>query len=490
MEIRKLLSSNTSSPLVGIQGQGKLHSASRSTSSLAATPQSFARTPRLSQTSLEEPPSALAIPASVDPHVAGFLRSVLGTRKWRIFSSKLCERKDVASESSTFRGNEVGTHNGLKGKAKQTPSTDFDIDEDGVLHGGTSPCAIAFLVKVEVVKEVLRNYVPNPYNPLKAESHQYPPAPSGIVHVTRASVLALCQWSNTQFAYWSRRSEAVSVLAYHDAGLRDLFFVLYRRLYEHDPPSHAFSSSSSPPSVSWSSIGSSCGSPPPPSSSTQHSAQSGESEEAERRLAVARNFTGKGLDGLIAEIKRRSGASQFLRGRQSSLDPFGAHLESGSASYDPNWPIVMPSFHGKHTHSRASSDSYDFTSMTPLLTSPMSQPATTSSQGPSRTLLQSAYRMEPPKRYEKHSAMIMPHYDDSTPFMFPQSRHSYSRDSSGSPHSRASTAGSKRKREEDAFSSDEGCSTAVDVRRPTRLRAVSDLFRTRFSGGKRAKVDH
>ncbi|KAG8760514.1 hypothetical protein FRC14_002903 [Serendipita sp. 396] len=368
MEIRKLLSSNTSSPLVGIQGQGKLHSASRSTSSLAATPQSFARTPRLSQTSLEEPPSALAIPASVDPHVAGFLRSVLGTRKWRIFSSKLCERKDVASESSTFRGNEVGTHNGLKGKAKQTPSTDFDIDEDGVLHGGTSPCAIAFLVK--------------------------------------------------------------------------------------------------------------------------HSAQSGESEEAERRLAVARNFTGKGLDGLIAEIKRRSGASQFLRGRQSSLDPFGAHLESGSASYDPNWPIVMPSFHGKHTHSRASSDSYDFTSMTPLLASPMSQPATTSSQGPSRTLLQSAYRMEPPKRYEKHSAMIMPHYDDSTPFMFPQSRQSYSRDSSGSPHSRASTAGSKRKREEDAFSSDEGCSTAVDVRRPTRLRAVSDLFRTRFSGGKRAKVDH
>ncbi|KAG8850279.1 hypothetical protein FRB91_009170 [Serendipita sp. 411] len=383
MEIRKLLSSNTSSPLVGIQGQGKLHSASRSTSSLAATPQSFARTPRLSQTSLEEPPSALAIPASVDPHVAGFLRSVLGTRKWRIFSSKLCERKDVASESSTFRGNEILTLTRMA-------------------------CCMA--------------------------EHHRVRSPS-----------------------WS---------------------------------SHAFSSSSSPPSVSWSSIGSSCGSPPPPSSSTQHSAQSGESEEAERRLAVARNFTGKGLDGLIAEIKRRSGASQFLRGRQSSLDPFGAHLESGSASYDPNWPIVMPSFHGKHTHSRASSDSYDFTSMTPLLTSPMSQPATTSSQGPSRTLLQSAYRMEPPKRYEKHSAMIMPHYDDSTPFMFPQSRQSYSRDSSGSPHSRASTAGSKRKREEDAFSSDEGCSTAVDVRRPTRLRAVSDLFRTRFSGGKRAKVDH
>ncbi|KAG8801676.1 hypothetical protein FRC17_006586, partial [Serendipita sp. 399] len=292
MEIRKLLSSNTSSPLVGIQGHSKLHGASRSTSSVAATPQIFERKPSLSQTALDEPPSALSVPASVDPHVAGFLRSVLGTRKWRIFSSKLCERKDAAGESSTLRGNEASAHGGSKGKSKQSIFADFDIDEDGVLHGGTSPCAIAFLVKVEVVKEVLRNYVPNPYNPLKAESHPYALAPSGVVHVTRASVLALCQWSNTQFAYWSRRSEAVSVLAAHDAGLRDLFFVLYRRLYERDPPSRAFSGSSPPPSVSWSSsIGSSCGSPPPASSSTQHSSQSGENEEAERRLAVARNFT-------------------------------------------------------------------------------------------------------------------------------------------------------------------------------------------------------
>jgi hypothetical protein len=35
-----------------------------------------------------------------------------------------------------------------KGKSKQFSSAYFPDDEDGVLHGGTSPCAIAFLVKV------------------------------------------------------------------------------------------------------------------------------------------------------------------------------------------------------------------------------------------------------------------------------------------------------------------------------------------------------
>lgn len=224
-----------------------------------------------------------------------------------------------------------------------------------------------------MVKEVLRNYVPNPYHPLKAESHLFPAAPGGVVHVTRASVLALCQWSNTQFAYWSRRSEAVSVLATHDAGLRDLFHVLYQRLYQRDPPSTAFVTSSPSTSASWSSAASSSGSPPPP-----HLVASGphdkpafrviDPKETERRLRVARSFTGKGLDGVITQVKRRTGASQFLRGRQSSLDPFGAYLESGIAAYDPNWPVVMPSVHGKQTHSRtSSSENYDF-SMPHVLT--------------------------------------------------------------------------------------------------------------------------
>lgn len=190
--------------------------------------------------------------------------------------------------------------------------------------------------------------------------------------MTRASVLALCQWSNTQFAYWSRRSEAVSVLAVHDSGLRDLFFVLYQRLYQKDPPSHAFLTSAPSSSASWSSAASSSGSPPPqparqmPASPHAHASaqpvfgRGGDSTETERRLRVARSFTGKGLDGVITQVKRRTGASQFLRGRQSSLDPFGAYLESGIAAYDPNWPIVMPSVHGKLTHSRSSSDNYDF----------------------------------------------------------------------------------------------------------------------------------
>lgn len=191
------------------------------------------------------------------------------------------------------------------------------------------------------------------------------------MHITRASVLALCQWSNTQFAYWSRRSEAVSVLAGQDAGLRDLFFVLYQRLYQKDPPSHAFVTSAPSSSASWSSAASSSGSPPPtthqiPPSPRGHGHGQQpvfgrtDAVETERRLRVARSFTGKGLDGVITQVKRRTGASQFLRGRQSSLDPFGAYLESGIAAYDPNWPIVMPSVHGKQTHSRNSSDNYDF----------------------------------------------------------------------------------------------------------------------------------
>ena len=95
--------------------------------------------------------SPTVIPASVDPHVAGFLKSVLGSRKWRIFSSKLCERKekDAAGTSTRTRSNEAGSSGAaLKQRAKAFFSASFPDEEDGVLHGGTSPCAIAFLVKV------------------------------------------------------------------------------------------------------------------------------------------------------------------------------------------------------------------------------------------------------------------------------------------------------------------------------------------------------
>jgi len=223
------------------------------------------------------------------------------------------------------------------------------------------------------------------------------------VHVTRASVLALCQWSNTQFAYWSRRSEAVSVLACYDAGLRDLFHVLYQRLYQRDAPSHAFATSSPSTSASWSSAASSSGSPPPlqvsPGSHAQPVFPRVDAKETERRLRVARSFTGKGLDGVIAQVKRQTGASQFLRGRQSSLDPFGAYLESGIAAYDPNWPIVMPSVHGKQTHSRtSSSENYEISMPHVLTESPihhrrnMDEPSATERYDPGSSTMRPVMR--------------------------------------------------------------------------------------------------
>jgi hypothetical protein len=338
--------------------------------------------------------------------------------------------------------------------------------------------------------------VPNPYHPLKAESHRYPPAPDGVVHVTRASVLSLCQWSNTQFAYWSRRSEAVSVLAPHDSGLRDLFCVLYQRLYQRDPPSHAFSMSSPPTSASWSSAASSAGSPPPIHSAYSQSTQCKSKQqrqqldaaETERRLRVARSFTGKGLDGLIAEIKKRTGASQFLRGRQSSLDPFGAHFEHDGSSYDPNWPVVMPSVHGKQTHSRNSSDNHDF-SMSPLMiaTQPIHIMQACHARGSPVGSNRYNDEMNTARRYETRSGMIMPlHQVDGMPLQ----RAPWTRDASRSPPSRASTAGSKRKRDNESSSDDE--SRFAPSHAHARPREMGNEFPTTYysSGPKRTRVEH
>lgn len=485
MDISRLLSTNTSSPMSSIKS-GEANQTCQDRSPATVTPQHVTCSPERQLSDLDEPLSSDVIPASVDLHVAGFLKSVLGTRKWRIFTSRLCERKDAGMAGGT-RSNEAGGAGHQRNKAKEFSSRSFPDDEDGILHGGTSPCAIAFLVKVEVVKEVLRNYVPNPYHPLKVESHPYPPAPGGVVHVTRASVLALCQWSNTQFAYWSRRSEAVSVLACHDSGLRDLFHVLYQRLYQRDPPTNAFVMSSPATSASWSSTASSSGSPPPshrvgPTRKLEHSKQLS-AMETERRLRVARSYTGKGLDGAINDIKRRTGASQFLRGRQSSLDPFGAHLESGLASFDPNWPIVMPSVHGVHTHSRNSSDSLDFlssslnggnmTDRSSLDNSPMIMNRTHSQNFDTNS-----------RRYDTRSAMIPMRDREDSPFHTTP----WDSEASGSPRSKASSAGSKRKR--DYESSDDDDRYARYDPRDLPLGSMTHPFApTYLSGPKRTKLE-
>lgn len=193
-----------------------------------------------------------------DPYAEDFLKEVLGPHKWEIFSARLFERRLRA-----------------KGKGKHKPGGD-DTDSR------SSVSAIEFLVKVEVVKEILRTYVPHPYNPLKSLSHSYLHAPSGQVTLTRSTILQLSGWSNTQFSYWARRAEALSVLSEYDSRLKAVGTALERRLRDN-------------------------------------LALSDEGDEEDEVAMV----TGKGLDAIVDEVKKRTGKSQFLRGKHSSLDPYG-----------------------------------------------------------------------------------------------------------------------------------------------------------------------
>ncbi|CAE6428521.1 hypothetical protein RSOLAG22IIIB_01018 [Rhizoctonia solani] len=237
----------------------------------------------------------------IDPFAEHFLRHRLGEAKWQTFSSRLFERRLGATRNRTRASRPRRLSDGSE--THETKST------------GAS--AVDFLVKVEVVKEVLRTFVPHPYNPIKSLSHPYSDAPSGSVTLTRSTVLALSGWSNTQFSYWARRAEAVSVLASHDDRLRSVANALERRLH----PNTKF-----------------------PDSPIE--------EE---------HVTGKGLDAIVDDVKKRTGASQFLRGKHSSLDPFstvspGADSSSDDADDVTQSPVTP--------HMGISSSSY------PLLCSP------------------------------------------------------------------------------------------------------------------------
>lgn len=75
----------------------------------------------------------------MDPYAAAFLRDQLGDAKWNTFSARLFERR-LGPTKSKIR---------VRGKNSS--------DDPSPPPGAT---AIDFLVKVEVVKEVLRTYVP------------------------------------------------------------------------------------------------------------------------------------------------------------------------------------------------------------------------------------------------------------------------------------------------------------------------------------------
>lgn len=83
-------------------------------------------------------------PPQVDPCAAAFLRDRLGEAKWNTFSARLFERR-LGPIKSKIR---------VRGKNSN--------DDASPLPGAT---AIDFLIKVEVVKEVLRTYVPYVLSP-------------------------------------------------------------------------------------------------------------------------------------------------------------------------------------------------------------------------------------------------------------------------------------------------------------------------------------
>ncbi|KAA1469524.1 hypothetical protein DENSPDRAFT_609686 [Dentipellis sp. KUC8613] len=264
------------------------------------------------------PKRAKANQSEPDPYAAAFLQDQIGEDKWRIFAARLYERR-LGGTKARYRGKKA-------------------LDGHDARGSGSGANAIEFLVKVEVVKEVLRIYVPHPYNPFKSLTHPYEGSPSGHVTLTRATVLKLSGWSNTQFSYWARRAEAISVLASHDARLHEVALALERRLrLRTDPPEaigpnyHTWPSPSSPLSPLTS-----------PLSSTSGISGSG-STDSPPPDPQEPNVTGKGLDQLIDSVKRRTGASPFLRGKHASLDPFGAKGVDKDAVHAPT-PVYTPTF--------------------------------------------------------------------------------------------------------------------------------------------------
>ena len=184
---------------------------------------------------------------------------------------------------------------------------------------------------IRFIRFILTPYDSHPYNPLKSLKHQYPGSPTGEVTLTRSIVLALSGWSNTQFSYWARRVEAVSVLAPHDERLRTLASVFQQKLKDEIGTKPVSTSSNF--SEGRSEI-----------SGSIWASESGSSSCFQREYDHARGVTGKGLDIIIDEVKKRTGASQFLRGKHSSLDPFGTIYIEGENGVELSAPMFMSTF--------------------------------------------------------------------------------------------------------------------------------------------------
>lgn len=161
-------------------------------------------------------------------------------------------------------------------------------------------------------------------------THPFANCPSGFVTLTRSTILVLSGWSNTQFSYWARRSEGISVLAPHDDRLRAVAVALDKRLKEGGVLIDIVE----------------------------------DGEPYGKYTEDSPSVTGKGLDIIIEQVKKRTGLSPFLRGKHSSLDPFGSTNSDKDTGPGPpqtaTAPVYMPTFQAmEYTHSPtiASSDS-------------------------------------------------------------------------------------------------------------------------------------
>ena len=105
-------------------------------------------------------------PSQIDPCAAAFLRDRLGEARWNTFCARLFERR-LGPIKSKIR---------VRGK---NPN-----DEASPPPGAT---AIDFLVKVEVVKEVLRTYVPYVFHPFVLRQRARAPG-SRLPIITQPSV--------------------------------------------------------------------------------------------------------------------------------------------------------------------------------------------------------------------------------------------------------------------------------------------------------------
>ncbi|KAI0316690.1 hypothetical protein OF83DRAFT_1084104 [Amylostereum chailletii] len=248
-------------------------------------------------------------PKEADPDAAAFLRKRLGEDKWNIFSARLFERRLTGSKSR------------VRGQQSEGPRSASVFD---------------FLVKVEVVKEVLRTMLPNPYLKQKYADHSFDDSSKGHVILTRPTVLALCGWSNTQFSYWARRVEAIAVLAPYDELLQKVKNALLRRLQPSTPPD-------SPDGITGAHTHPSPSTPISPLTEPLSVAGVGNTASLLTDCPVdgsEPSVTGKGLDQRIQDVTKRTGASPFRQGKHATLEPFDAP-ESASAAYQPLFQAQM-----------------------------------------------------------------------------------------------------------------------------------------------------